>query len=169
MVVVCPSRSWTILAGSSRPPSARRLMHQDAKKCRRLCIPPYFAATIGLPFLSIFGIASSSRTGTVIPALIWMGCRPRVTMLPRVSTFPLPLGKTKSSSRLPSSILRPGHFNFHSRRAFRTGSGIGTVRSPLSDLGAANLVAAIGSLPDVQHPRIKVDVLPSEAAKLGSS
>src|SRR5262249_17260831 len=111
-MVEWPRRSCTFLSGSSRPPSARRLIHHEAEKWRRAGRAVYLA----------FPLAS------VMPAAVREGEKPRPTMLLGSSTFPLPLGSSRPSAPF-------GHLAFHSRSVFTTSGDSGTVRSPAWDLG----------------------------------
>src|SRR5260370_42277070 len=91
----CPSRSDTVLSGSSRPPSTRRPRHHDAKKCRKLCRPVYFA----LPSLSL------------TPAATCSGHPARLMMLVCHSMPPSLLGNTRA--RCSSSPPPLAHPRFH--------------------------------------------------------
>jgi hypothetical protein len=69
----CPSRPCTPLAGSSSPPSWRRLIHlrsDEAKKCRRACNPAYFGFLTGSPVSSSTTLPSASCALVHTPASI---------------------------------------------------------------------------------------------------
>src|SRR5262249_10188156 len=107
----CPSKPCTTLAGSSRPPSARRLMHHDAKKCRKAC-----KAYLGLrPLVTT---PAATITGTRLSSmLLWY------------MIAPVLVGNTRLSSPF-------GQASFHTLSAATTSGASGTVRVLDADLGA---------------------------------
>src|SRR5215470_16269912 len=107
----CPSKPCTTLTGSSRPPSAFRLMHHDAKKWRKAWSP-----YLGL--LRLFITPAASSTGARVSSML------RWYMI-----APVPVGNTRSSSPF-------GQASLHTLSAATTSGGSGTARVLDADLGA---------------------------------